>query len=193
VRIAVQLAGSLAVAHAAGIVHRDVKPENIIVLQDHDEDGKPVDIAKVCDFGIAKLDQREADAPDLTGVGVILGSPVYIAPEQIRGKPCDARTDLYAAGVTMYEMLSGRLPHESDKLHELFQMKLKDPPTRLSVHLPSVDSLLEDIVMRTLEMDPELRHASASELKGELVEVLKELQVVSMKAPTVSIWPERQR
>jgi serine/threonine-protein kinase len=191
VNIAIQIASALVVAHAAGIVHRDVKPENIIVLEDRDDAGRSSDRAKVGDFGIAKIFDRDAGAADLTGVGVILGSPVYIAPEQIRGRPCDERTDIYAVAVTLFEMLTGRLPHEGDNVTELFKAKLNAAPTRLSTFLPNVDALLEDIVMRALESDPELRHASASELRTELIEALKELQSAPLSTNAVSIWPER--
>jgi serine/threonine protein kinase len=192
VKIAIQMASSLVVSHSAGIIHRDVKPENIIVLPDRDEDGRPADLVKVCDFGLAKLCHPAEGSEELTGIGVILGSPVYMAPEQIRGVPCDERADIYAAAVTLFEMLTGRWPHDAEKVTDLFQKKLTEPATPLSSLLPSVDPLLEDIVMRALDVNPQMRHGSALELKNELVVALKELRTPPpLSTNTVSIWPDR--
>jgi serine/threonine protein kinase len=202
VTIAIQILSSLVVAHAAGIIHRDIKPENIMLFGGRDEEGSSTDVAKVCDFGIAKLNRHEvegadlADADDvlgtadLTSSGILLGSPAYMAPEQVRSEPCNERTDIYAVGVTLFEMLTGRLPHEADSMIDLFTKKLTEAPTRPSTFTDDVDPLLEDIIMRALEPLPERRHRTAAEMRTELVEALKLFGPAPPSGNFVSIWPE---
>jgi serine/threonine protein kinase len=190
VGLALQILAALSVAHDAGIIHRDVKPENIMLHAAHDEDGRSLEMAKVCDFGIAKLYDREVGASELTTQGLILGSPVYMAPEQIRAEASDERTDAYGAGVTLFEMLTGRLPYEAESMAELFAKKLHEPPIRPSTFLDDIDPLLEDIVLRALEPDPRRRHASVSELRSELAELLKEIQSPPSRNLIVSVFPD---
>jgi serine/threonine-protein kinase len=154
------------------------------------EDG--CDVAKVCDFGVAKqFGASPTGGEELTTVGVMLGSPAYMAPEQIRGDACDERTDIYAAGVTLFELLTGRLPHEATSLAEMFIRKTSEPPAHPSRFVEDLDPLLEDIVMHALEPIPALRHASARVFGAELAEVLKELRApASTNVVDVSVWPE---
>ncbi|CAN5925311.1 hypothetical protein BH11MYX4_BH11MYX4_34000 [soil metagenome] len=189
VSIALQILSALCVAHDAGVIHRDVKPENILLQDGRGEDGRARELAKVCDFGIAKLYDRGVGASELTTQGLMLGSPVYMAPEQIRAEASDERTDAYGAGVTLFEMLTGRLPYEATSLAELFAKKLHDPPIRPST-LVDIDPLLEDIVLRALEPDARARHASAAELRGELAEALKQLQSPPSRTGTVTLFPD---
>jgi serine/threonine protein kinase len=205
VTIAVQVLSSLVVAHAAGIIHRDMKPENILLLVGRDEEGASMDLAKVCDFGVAKLHRHDVEDgdlhvtdadeglehADLTTAGLLLGSPVYMAPEQVLAQACDARTDIYAVGVTLFEMLTGRLPYEADTITELFEKKLRERPTRPSTFTDDLDPLVEDILMRALETAPERRHRSAAEMRTELVEALRLFRPAPPSTNnTVSIWPE---
>src|SRR6185436_17734601 len=118
VHILSQVLAALAVAHDDGIVHRDLKPENILVLAGADDDGLPVDVVKVCDFGIAKMAARSRDSnafePRLTVDGLAIGTPDYMSPEQARGEPVDGRSDLYSVGVVLYHLLAGRTPFTGD-------------------------------------------------------------------------------
>ena len=111
VDIGIQVCRALQFAHEKKVIHRDIKPENIMLVPDRDDDGTPCDLVKVCDFGLAKL--REGGEEDMTVAGMLCGSPAYMSPEQTRGDELDARTDLYALGVTMFEALTGALPHEA--------------------------------------------------------------------------------
>jgi eukaryotic-like serine/threonine-protein kinase len=113
--IMAQILAALAAAHDKNILHRDMKPSNVLLVQKRDDDGVMTDFAKVCDFGLAKV--VKADAPGhslmakLTNVGAFLGTPAYASPEQARGEPLDARGDIYACGAMLYRMLGGRAPH----------------------------------------------------------------------------------
>jgi serine/threonine-protein kinase len=173
---AIQACSALAFAHDVGIVHRDVKPENIMIVGHRDDDGNPCDLAKVCDFGLAKLGTPDADHEDLTSVGMLCGSPMYMSPEQTRGEMLDGRSDIYSLGVTLFETLTGAFPHEANDLAELFMKKLTQPPRKLSALLPDVDPLLEDVVLRALAPDRAGRHANARVMRGELREALALLE-----------------
>jgi serine/threonine-protein kinase len=175
VTFAVHACSALAFAHDIGIVHRDVKPENIMIVPHRDDDGNPCDLAKVCDFGLAKLHDRGGDNEELTTAGMLCGSPAYMSPEQTRGEPLDGRSDIYSLGVTLFESLTGEMPHEANDLAELFTKKMLEPARRLSALLPNVDPLLEDVVARAMHTDPRQRHANARVLREELREVLKAL------------------
>jgi len=117
-----QALSALAEAHDAGVLHRDLKPENIMLLRRKAEDGTPTDIVKVCDFGIAKIVEEAEARPasprpggrKLTAAGLVVGTPGYMAPEQARSEPCDARSDLYSVGVILYQLLTRRLPFEGN-------------------------------------------------------------------------------
>ncbi|MDB4934654.1 MAG: Serine/threonine protein kinase PrkC, regulator of stationary phase [Labilithrix sp.] len=173
---AIQACSALAFAHDVGIVHRDVKPENIMIVAHRDDDGHPCDLAKVCDFGLAKLGNPEPEQEDLTTGGMLCGSPMYMSPEQSRGETLDGRTDIYALGVTLFQALTGSFPHDANDIGELFTMKMTQPPRRLSTLLPDVDPLLEDVVLRALSADPKSRHANARVMREELREALALLE-----------------
>jgi serine/threonine-protein kinase len=173
---AIQACSALAFAHDVGIVHRDIKPENIMIVAHRDDDGNPCDLAKVCDFGLAKLGERDPDQEDLTTGGMLCGSPMYMSPEQTRGETIDGRSDIYSLGVTLYESLTGTFPHDGTDLADLFTKKMLTPPRKLSAVLPNVDALLEDVVMRALSADPKSRHPNARVLREELREALALLE-----------------
>ena len=112
-----QVLGALAVAHDMSVVHRDLKPENIMIVRGTSDDGRAIDVVKVCDFGIAKfLDSSRASQVGLkhSTTGLIVGTPAYMSPEQARGEKQDARSDLYAVGVILYELLTGLVPFEAE-------------------------------------------------------------------------------
>lgn len=155
--IAGQVAEGLATAHLAGIIHRDVKPQNILI----DRQGH----AKVTDFGIA----TGPDWTRVTRAGSIIGSARYMSPEQIRSKPVDARSDIYSLGVVMYEMLSGHPPFDGANMPEIARQHLNSPPPPLLDVRPDVPPGLAKVVMRCLEKLPEDRFASMDEIVGALV------------------------
>jgi hypothetical protein len=158
VAVAADIARALAAAHERGLIHRDIKPGNVMLPPD----GR----VKVVDFGIA----RAAGSDTLTNTGVVLGSTAYLSPEQASGQPADERADLYALGCVLYEMLTGRVPFSADTPIATMYRHVNEEPPPPSTFAP-IPSELEDIVMRALEKDPKRRFASASELEAALLAV----------------------
>jgi CheY-like chemotaxis protein/tRNA A-37 threonylcarbamoyl transferase component Bud32 len=155
--IATQLAHSLAVAHAHGVIHRDIKPQNLLV----DEAG----VLKVMDFGVARLAERSTAN---TEAGLVIGTPAYMPPEQLMGEPVDARSDLYAAGVVLYECLTGQLPFQAGSVISLVAKLLKEeprPPHDVNQEIPPA---LSALVLRLLAKRPEDRVQTAVELGLQL-------------------------
>jgi eukaryotic-like serine/threonine-protein kinase len=164
VDLTLQILAALAEAHGLGILHRDLKPENILVqqLRTHGE------LAKVLDFGIAKLMDTPA-GPGLTSAGMVCGTPEYMSPEQARGQKLDARSDLYAVGVILYQMLAGLPPFESESAVEILHKHLHEapvPPSRLRGTSPDP---IEAVCLRAMSKEPANRHASAMEFREELI------------------------
>ena len=160
--VARQICRSLREAHALGVIHRDLKPANVFLLEHGDE----TDVVKVLDFGLVK--NVVSDGEDLTQVGQFMGSPRYMAPEQIRGEHVDARTDIYAIGVMLHEMLIGKPPFERANSLDVLIAHVNEPPPRLRELDPSIDPALEAIVLRCLEKNPSLRFADMGELLASL-------------------------
>ena len=159
VRIIRQVAEALAEAHDKGIVHRDVKPDNVIV-------GKRG--VKVLDFGIAKQIIATTGTPTLTQAGLIVGTPFYMSPEQALGRPVDARSDLFSLGVVLYEALAGKRPFEGESVTETMMNIIMQEPPELTTVAPKVPAALVEIVARALQKKPERRYGSA----GEMVDAL---------------------
>jgi len=166
---AVQLAHGLAAAHDKGIVHRDLKPENVFVTAD----GR----VKILDFGLAKLTQNEAGSGPQTNLptatagtepGVVMGTLGYMSPEQIKGRPADARSDIFSFGAILYEMLAGRRAFHADSAGETMAAILKEEPPDLSVTNQSISPGLERIVRHCIEKNPERRFQSAHDLAFDL-------------------------
>jgi len=156
--LAIPVCEALAYMHERKVVHRDMKPENILVT--------PTGVPKILDFGIA----FDASARRLTWAGLsnTIGTPDYMAPEQIGGRRGDARTDVYALGTILYEMLTGELPYSSANPHALLRAKANEEPTLPTYYVPGLDPSLEAILMKTLERSPRDRYAGAAELLADL-------------------------
>jgi serine/threonine protein kinase len=168
VDLVAQACAGLAHAHDAGVVHRDIKPDNIVVVRGRDDDGRETDLVKVCDFGIAHWTQpkgQEVGAPDSSQV---VGTPAYMAPEQIQNERVDARTDVYALGVILYELATGHLPFESDDPMTILRAHMVEDPPPPSVHLPSITPGLERVILKALQKEPERRQSDARALRAEL-------------------------
>jgi serine/threonine protein kinase len=164
--IAAQVCGALVRAHTEGVVHRDIKPENIMLVQEIGEELEPMEVVKVCDFGVAKL--LDPGAAGLTLGPQLVGSPAYMSPEQARGETPDPRSDIYSLGVTLFEITTGRLPFDGTEVHEVIVKHVAEPPPRPSSIVPGYDPALEALLLRMLAKDRKDRPASARELRAEI-------------------------
>ncbi len=152
------VASALSVAHRNGIVHRDLKPQNIMVFKDSEGNESP----KLLDFGIAKT--LEPDSPALTSTGMVLGTPHYMSSEQAKGMPADQRSDIYALGVILYEMLVGKVPFDDKSIPSILVKHLTEPPRPPSSLRGDIPREVETLVLRCLEKDPEKRFQTADDL-----------------------------
>ena len=162
VELALQICSGLEAAHASGLVHRDVKPRNLLL--------RPDGVLKIADFGIA----RAAESTRLTEIGTILGTAAYLAPEQAEGLEATPAADLYSVGAVLYELLTGQVPYTATSLVELIAKQQAGPPAPIAGAPP----LLELAVIRCLEPDPSERPASAGALAAELA---------ATEAPTIPL------
>ena len=170
VRVVSQVLSALNDAHGAGVIHRDLKPENIMVEQRRNEQ----DFVKVLDFGIAKIqDSSGEDGPALTRNGFVCGTPEYMSPEQARGSSLDHRSDLYAVGVILYQLVTGRLPFESDTAVGYATKHLTEEPVPPSRRRPEVrvSQAMERLIMRALSKSPDDRPPDAEAFKADLLAV----------------------
>jgi serine/threonine-protein kinase len=167
VSIGSQLLGSLAEAHDAGIVHRDVKPGNVMLM----ETRQGGDFVKVLDFGIAKLRDQGGASNSETGAGAIVGTPNYLSPEQARGESLDARSDLYSVGALLYELLSGHPPFVAPNPMAVVSAHLADRPRPLAQKAPGVSPGFAAVVHKALEKRPQDRFQSADEMRAALLGV----------------------
>lgn len=176
--IAVQVAGALDVAHSADIVHRDVKPENVMV--------RPDGIVKLLDFGLAKPLKAELDElPSETMPGTILGTTSYMSPEQARGRPVDARSDVFSLGVVIYEMLTGAAPFSGSTASDIMAAILERQPLPLS-NVIDAPPELERIVGKTLRKDREQRYQTSKDLRLDLKSLQQEYEMRSRQGNS---WP----
>src|SRR5262249_40594678 len=176
-KIGVQVAEALSAAHQAGIIHRDIKPENVMIRRDG--------YAKVVDFGLAKLSEPPAVAGGSSGSedatriqvntnpGVVMGTVSYMSPEQARGNPTDARTDIWSLGVVLYEMLTRKVPFTGDtNSHAIVSILHKEP-----LALENVPAELQRIVRKALTKDADMRYQSARDLLIDLKNLRRDLDI----------------
>jgi len=161
VEIAVAICSALEAAHANGIVHRDIKPQNIIVMPDNQ--------IKVMDFGIA----RAAGGSAMTQTGTILGTAQYISPEQAQGRTADPRSDLYSLGIVIYEMLTGKVPFDGESPVSIAYKHVREDPLPPAMMNPDISPELEAVVMKALAKNPENRYQNAQEMQADLERCLE--------------------
>jgi serine/threonine-protein kinase len=167
-----QTCAAMVEAHSMGVIHRDLKPENILVTRTH----RGRDFVKVLDFGLAKLSEKKEDS-STTGQGLIVGTPYYMAPEQIRGEHCDPRTDIYAMGALMYHSLTGVPPFEAKAPVGVLTKHLTDPVVPPSERRPNlaINARVDEMVLRAMEKKPDDRYQSASDLLEEIELIFTEI------------------
>jgi serine/threonine-protein kinase len=176
-----QTLAALAEAHNESIIHRDLKPENIIL--------EPVrsggDFVKVVDFGLAKI-RADSKQPSITSPGIVCGTPEYMSPEQARGDPLDARSDLYAVGVILFQLLTGRLPFQAESPTQVVLAHLTQPPPDPRQVAPDrqIPSPMVDVVMRALAKEPKDRYQDSDEFAGALSDALANVEGLSMRGAT---------
>jgi serine/threonine protein kinase len=170
----------IAHAHRLGIIHRDLKPANVMLMDSG--------LIKVMDFGIARV----LGSNRLTRTGNVIGTMEYMSPEQIRGEDTDARSDIYSAGILLYEMLTGRVPFESNSEYELMRRQVEDaplPPRNFSQQIPLQ---VEQAIMRSLAKKPSARFQSADEFRAVLLKGVDEATAVLAKPPAAKLQPSGQ-
>mgnify|MGYP001820765836 FL=1 len=192
-KIAIQIADALDSAHRQGLVHRDLKPGNVMLCRDG---------AKLMDFGLAKLTIDEGKPDSLSGLtmttpltmdGTLIGTMQYMSPEQLEGKEADARSDIFAFGALLYEMATGKRPFEGTSQASLIASVLKEQPAAVSVMQPMVPPMLDQAISQCLEKDPDDRWQTAGDLKRALTWVQNGGSQVGMPAPVVKRKKTRER
>src|SRR6185436_18261036 len=181
--VAIQVASALTAAHVVGVIHRDIKPENIMLRSDG--------YVKVLDFGLAKLSEAPApstntEAPTIARFesepGTILGTALYMSPEQARGLKMDARTDIFSLGVVVYELVTGNAPFAGDTMIDVLAAIIDKEPPPLSSYLPSAPAELQRIVSKTLRKDREERYQTVKDLLIDLKSLKQDLEVETRQA-----------
>ncbi len=181
--IVYQICEALEAAHERGIVHRDLKPENVFIVRKRD-----TDFVKVLDFGISKIKTAEAEQVRMTKTGQVVGTPLYMAPEQARGETdIDRRADVYALGVMLYEMLAGRPPFLGGNYFQLLWKHGNEAPQPPSRHRPDLPAAIDDAILRALEKDPADRYPSMAAFEAALMAAAPE--VSSNPARLMSVPP----
>ncbi len=162
-RIFTQIAGALDYAHRQGVVHRDVKPENMLL----DREG----FARLADFGIVKI--ALGGESNLTGTGGLIGTPAYMSPEQINGMKVDGRSDIYALAIVLYELLAGVTPFDAETPLKIVVRQVNDPPPPLSDHRPDLPAAVTTVLTRALAKDPDARYQTAADFAADFQRALR--------------------
>ena len=160
-----QMCAGLHHAHELQIIHRDLKPENVMLVPD--DDGG-VERAVVMDFGLAKERRADPAIAKLTAAGIILGTPEFMSPEQIRGKPLDARSDIYALGIVAFEMFTGKLPFQGRNAQEMMIARLRSQPIAIRTLRPDIPDAVEKALTKSLQTNPDDRFTTAIEFAEAL-------------------------
>jgi serine/threonine protein kinase len=168
----VQICHGLQHAHQLQVIHRDLKPENVMLVPDPAATETGGFRAVVMDFGLAKERRAGPEVAKLTATGIVLGTPEFMSPEQIRGKPLDGRSDVYALGILAFELFSGQLPFTGKSAQETMIARLKGSPIRLRELRGDLPAKLETVIERTLTIDPAGRYQSMNELAFAFESVL---------------------
>lgn len=176
-----QVASALGEAHREGVVHRDVKPENIVLVERSGQKLFPM----MVDFGIARI-VEESDAAKITRTGTVCGSPTYMSPEQCTSSKVDNRSDIYSLAVVIYETLTGEVPFHSEELVRVMAMHLSDPPTPLNQVKPGLrfPDALEEVVYKALAKSPDQRYQTMDEFAEALEEAVKQPVADPLRRPT---------
>jgi len=186
VPILAQVCDALAAAHDHGVVHRDLKPENVFLVERRGR----APYVKLLDFGVAKLLENAAT---ITAVGLVVGTPAYMAPEQFQGGAIDGRADLYALGVLSYQLATGRLPFNAEKIGMLMRAHLLTPPPPPTSIRPDVHRKWSDVTLRAMAKRPEDRYPDARALKEDLLTVLDAVRPRPTPTPTPPGTPRPAR
>ena len=162
-----QVAEALAAAHQSGVIHRDIKPDNVMV--------RPDGYVKVLDFGLVKLMEVSSDRQDVanTQIGVAMGTLSYMSPEQAAGEPIDHRTDIWSLGVVLYELVTGQRPFTGESRQATINSILSQDPEAASVINPNLPAELDQVLNKALEKDRELRYQTASDFRADIRRVLR--------------------
>ncbi len=166
-KLMVEVLSAIGAAHATNVIHRDLKPDNIFV--------SPQGHAKVLDFGVAKLDKSGLAVDNKTKTGALLGTPYYMAPEQAQGEKVDARADVYAIGVILYEGVTGKRLFDGKTLYELLIKHVQQEPVSPRSLRPDLPKLLERVILKALAKDPRDRFQSAAEMSEALIKAMGKL------------------
>ncbi|MBX3230953.1 MAG: serine/threonine protein kinase [Labilithrix sp.] len=179
VKLTSQICAGLAHAHTKNIVHKDIKPENLVIVRGHDDDGQPMEVVKVCDFGIAQGAVQEETRR-------FQGTPEYMSPEQCTSSTLDARSDIYSVGIVMYELATGDVPFIDDDLRRLLDLQIHEPPPPPTSRFPGVDPRLERIILRAIAKQKDARHPTMRDLRADLRALLdKPVAALSGRFPKV--------
>jgi serine/threonine protein kinase len=166
-QLAFQICDGLESAHRQGVIHRDLKSQNMIV----NDSGE----LKIIDFGLASCAHQEG----MTATGLILGTPEYMAPEQVAGKKADERADIYSFGIILYEIFTGKVPFSGESTIAIGFQQMRDEPLRPTVINPKISGKLEKVILKALQKDPQERFISVSEMRTELQEAFGQTSLTS--------------
>ena len=185
--IVAQVLSALSSAHEQGVIHRDIKPGNIMLVSKQGDEGIIHDVVKVCDFGLAKLFNNdgtdyEGTSGPLTQQGSVFGTPAFMSPEQARGEILDPRSDLYSCGVVLYRLVAGKNPFSAETTVGLLLRQINDLPESPKVSAPHLSDALEGIILRALEKDPQKRFKDAREMRKALLACMKSSSSVENEA-----------